>query len=118
MRTGVTIRYVITVTNHGPGDVSGALVRNRFPHAVGRTIAWSCVATDGSRCTATATDLVIQDLVDIKSGGRLVYSVDAVVRRSASGTLRNSAEVVPPARIADPDLTNNTSTDVTRIVRR
>jgi uncharacterized repeat protein (TIGR01451 family) len=117
IRRGRGLTYVITVTNLGPADVMGAVVRNRFPRAIGRLVRWSCVASPGSICTARATTSAIRDRVSIVAGGTLTYRADAFIRRYAHGTIRNSADVRPPEGVTDPNERNNVALDTTIIDR-
>ncbi len=49
---GESFVYTITVTNDGPDAVTGATVTDTFPAGL-YGIAWTCVASPGSSCTAS-----------------------------------------------------------------
>jgi uncharacterized repeat protein (TIGR01451 family) len=115
---GQILRYTMIARNNGPGDVHGAMVRNRFPRTIGRIVNWRCSASAGSWCTADSTYLVIRDTVHIAAGGTLTYNVEAWIRRPSDGLLRNTVDIRPPEGMLDPDLSNNIATDVTEIRRR
>jgi len=49
---GGTATYVITVTNGGPDDVTGAAILDSLPDGVTLSGQWSCSSTAGSSCSA------------------------------------------------------------------
>lgn len=46
---GQQVDYTIVLTNHGPGDVEGARVRDDFPAALAEP-RWTCTAEGGANC--------------------------------------------------------------------
>ncbi len=113
---GLETTYTITVANNGPSDALGATVADVFALGtdgfVDGSVEWTCAVSAGSMCSAAGTgDLA--DSVVLLTGGSLVYTVTAIVHPNAGGDIVNTAVVVsepPPA--SDPDLTDNTSTDI------
>src|SRR5512147_900992 len=48
---GTLVSYTITVGNSGPDNVTAATVTDTFPVELS-AIAWTCIASAGSTCTA------------------------------------------------------------------
>lgn len=71
----------------------------------------------GSVCTAGGSG-AIDDTVVIGNGGTLEYRVTGDIRPDAIGVLSNTASVSLPARVDDPDETNNSDDDETTLVPR
>ena len=105
---GGTTTYTIVVTNTGPGDAVGATVSDPLPAAIS-SATWTCVPSGGS-CTASGSGS-INDTVNVPVGAALTYTVVANIASSATGSLVNTATVIPPAGVTDPNLSNNSATD-------
>lgn len=71
----------------------------------------------GSSCSAGGSG-DIEDLVNIGRTGTLRYVIDARIRPGASGVLANTASVALPDRFDDPDLADNSDTDLTTLTPR
>ena len=109
------VTYTIQVNNLSSSDVFGAEVINLLPPELDAGIAtWSCTPSAGSLCSATGTGDII-DAVDIPGGGTLTYTLDTIVLGMDSDTIINTAQVISPEAPVDPDLSNNTATDVDAI---
>ena len=74
-------------------------------------IAWTCVASAGSACTAASGSGDISGAATVLAGGTLTYTITASVLPGATGNLVNTATVAAPGGISDPDPANNTATD-------
>ncbi len=111
---GETITYSITVTNHGPNAVVGAVVSDDFPSEL-EGVVWGCLPTVGSWCTEEGTG-DISDTVNVLPQGTLLYMAMAVVAGDAAGPIVNTASVSVPAARWDYAPANNTSTVVTAVV--
>jgi uncharacterized repeat protein (TIGR01451 family) len=106
---GTPVTYTIVVTNAGPTAVSGATVTDILPAAL-TNAAWTCVAAIGNSCPASGSGN-INASVDLAAGGRITFTVSALVASSATGNLSNTASVAPPAGIVDSNSSNNSTTD-------
>lgn len=110
---GESFTYTLIATNRGPEPVLGSVVTDLFPLAI-VNVTWSCVSTPGSLCSTSGEgDLV--DLVDLQSGGAVVYTAVGTVANDASGTIENTATIAPPSETHDPDAGNNVSTVVSLV---
>lgn len=113
---GSSVTYNIVVSNPGPSDALGATVADTFP-AVLSGVTWTCVGAGGATCPASGSG-DINATVDLPAGGSVTFTVSATVRPNASGVLSNTATVTPPTSVTDPDLANNSATDITTIIPR
>lgn len=110
---GSQVTYMISVTNDGPGPVSGAAVTDNFPAKL-TNVSWTCSATGGSTCGAAAGSGNINTTVSLAAGGTATFTATVTVAADATGTLENTASVTPPSGPndpTDPNLANNTATD-------
>jgi uncharacterized repeat protein (TIGR01451 family) len=119
---GDPVTYTITVTNLGPSPVVGASVVDSFPDALVNA-RWTCLGTGGAGCTGGPVSGDINDPADIPDGDSVVYTVTGNVGAAAAAvmvkgrsSLVNTANVYPPPGVPDPDLANNSSTDIDEIV--
>ncbi|MGV8026556.1 MAG: sortase domain-bontaining protein [Anaerolineaceae bacterium] len=106
---GESLTYILHVVNNGPGDVSGAIVRDTLPSTL-ENINWTCAAASGASCTASGAGN-IEDTVDMVSGASLTYTIQGTVAEDVDTSIVNPATVVPPAGMVDPNLDNNIHTD-------
>ena len=120
---GQYVVYTIIATNStGPSNVTGATVVDAFPPDL-INVTWTCAGSGGGTCSAAGAGN-INDSVNLPSGAAVVYTVNAQVDPAAEGVwwegrqaIVNTANIYPPTGAPDPDLTNNSSTDVDTLVR-
>jgi len=112
---GVSGEFDITVSNAGPDTVRVRLV-DHFPPALG-TPGWSCLWSGSS--TATCLNYQqqggggsgdIDEVVTLSPGGSITFS--SPWPNPAYFPVANTASIVLPDWVVDPDLTNNQSTVV------
>ncbi len=111
---GTAVSYTIVVSNAGPSDVVGASVSDVMPVSLSNVL-WSCVGVAGGVCSPSGTGDVV-DVIDVASGGSVTYSVSGDLAADASGVLVNAVSVVAPGSVTDPDLSNNSASDVDTLV--
>jgi len=110
---GGTVTYTTLASNLGGNDVVGGKVTDTFPAILGCT--WTCVGLGGGTCSASGSGN-INDSVHLPPGGGAVYTAQCSISPLATGTLSDTAAVLPPAQVSDPVPDNNSSTDVDNIV--
>lgn len=106
---GQPLTYTVVVTNHGPGDVLGARLRDPLPAAFA-TFAWTCVAGPGAACLTTSGSGDIDVLVDLPAGTNATFTSTGTVPPAFTGTATNTATITPPATLNDPVPGNNSAT--------
>jgi uncharacterized repeat protein (TIGR01451 family) len=91
---GDTLTYTVTVTNNGAFDMNNITVTDNMPGSID-SWSWTCVPDAGPStptCTATGTTN-INDTVTLPAGRSVIYTITAVVSRTATGDLTNTATV-------------------------
>lgn len=115
---GEQIRYTVTVTNAGPDAATGVVISDIFPtnNPLQGPINWTCTTSGGATCGGTATGSGnISRTVSMPAGSTVTFTTTSGnVAASAIGTLSNTATVT--AGISDPNLGNNSATDVDNII--
>jgi len=112
------LTYTIVAHNNGPDPVTGAHVTDNVPAEL-TSVAWSCVASAGSSCTANGIGNISDSAVNLLAGGAATYTLAGTVPYGTAGPLSNTATVTGPASVNDPNLANNsatTSTPVTDLI--
>ena len=107
---GSPVTYTITVSNAGPGSVTGATVVDNFPASLAG-VTWTCTASAGSTCTPGPVSGSINDTVNLPVGATVTYTLSGTVSASATN-LSNTATITAPASVNDPNAANNTATDM------
>ncbi|MEN8166511.1 MAG: choice-of-anchor D domain-containing protein [Pseudomonadota bacterium] len=104
-KIGSDLTYTITVTNQGPDTATGVIMTDKLPS---RTAFVSVITSQGS-CSGTNT--VICDLASLAADSSAV--VEIIVKPTKQGRLLNTAAV--EAVEDDPDSSNNSATEITRV---
>ena len=110
---GTPVAYTIVVSNAGPSDVLGASVVDVLPVTL-LGASWTCVVVDGA-CPASGSNSILAS-IDLAAGGTATFTVTGTVASAAVGTLTNTVAVAPPTGVTDPNMSNNTATDVDTLV--
>jgi len=106
--------YRISVSNSGPSDVRGAAIRDTFPY-VFTGVSFTATQSGGaSGFTANGTG-DINDTVTLPADSVIVYSATGMLSPSAQGTMSDTVTVTSPQGVTDPDVGNNTETDIDTI---
>lgn len=108
------INYTIVVTNSGPSDALGITIRDNLPPQIA-SWTWTCrTVINASGCNGIIGSTTnFADTVNIVRTGRIEYSVTAYPS-GLSQDISNTASIVIPSGpgFVDPDLSNNSATDV------
>jgi len=103
--------YTIRVNNNGPSAVVNAPVADTLPAGL-TNASWTCTASAGSSCGAANGTGNIATTVSLSPGGMATFTLTATVAVGQTAPIVNTATVTPPPGVIDPDLTDNSSTDV------
>lgn len=115
---GEAVTYTITASNPvGPSDIQGATLSDNFIDDL--SCVWTCIASGGAFCTPGQVAGDIADAVNLPVGSAVTYSATCEIAADASGTLSNTASISLPQGSSDPNLANNTASDLdTALLRR
>ncbi len=102
---GTNTTYTIVVTNNGPGNVTGALVSDVLP--AGTTF----VSATGGATYNAATNTVSYTTGTLATSANTSFTVTLAISPTLTGTLTNTATVLPPAGVTDPNPANNSASD-------
>lgn len=92
---GATVTYTITVTNVGAIAATNVGISDPLPAGID-SFAWMCVASGGAACpNAQGSGAINETVPTLPIGGRLVYTVTALLSGTASGELLNVVAVTP-----------------------
>jgi uncharacterized repeat protein (TIGR01451 family) len=106
---GTSVSYTIVVTNDGPDAAASASVLDAPPPAL-TGVSWTCTPSPGAACPASGNG-PINHTVSLPAGGSATYSLSGSLDPAATGTLTNTASVVAPAGVSDPDPGDNAASD-------
>jgi uncharacterized repeat protein (TIGR01451 family) len=102
------------VTNLGPSNVAGVVVKDNFPSTF-TGVTFTATQVGGvSGFTATGAGN-IQDVVTMPTGSVIHYIAAGRVSPAATDTISNTASATVPSGTADPNLANNSATDIDTI---
>ena len=115
---GEEMVYTITVTNNGPSFVTGATVIDDLPAAISFA-EWTASITTGTGVVSAASGTgSINETVNLAPGAVATFLVSARVSSTATGNLVNTAQLLVPEGVIDPNPGNNESTDTDTPVDR
>ena len=118
---GATTIYTIVVTNAGPATADGAIFTDPAVANLNVTSVTCGSPSGGAACpTAPNTTIGLMQgagivVPNLPAGGSVTFSVNATVAGSAFGSITNTANVVAPAGITDPNLSNNSASDTNTV---
>ncbi|NSL85778.1 DUF11 domain-containing protein [Chitinophaga sp. Mgbs1] len=113
--TGNKITYQLEVANNGPSDAPGTIVTDSIPAGLSQinTAVSSMSGGAGNIQFNTINGNIQATIGQFPSGAAAVLTITGTA--GEAGTLRNTAGIVPPAGITDPDSSNNRSTVSTQV---
>ena len=110
--SGNSITYSLVVTNSGPDAAIDARVVDKLPAAL-TDVVWGCGnGTGGGSCNDAEDTGDIDTTVNLPVGATITFTITA--KTPESGAFANTAIVIPPAGLVDPDPSNNPSGAVIR----
>ena len=99
--------FKIQVSNAGPDNVTAAEVSN-IVSGVLSEVEWTCESFQAS-CPNKNGGGDISEIVDMTSGGWLLFTLLGTLDQGFGGVLTNVVTVTAPSRVYDPDLESNSS---------
>jgi uncharacterized repeat protein (TIGR01451 family) len=107
---GTPRTYIITVSNNGPDNVTGATVTDNFPSQISSFLPGSgCTSTGGATCGWIGSGN-INDVINLPIGSTITYTAN-VTTNSDPVNLQNTALVTGPAGYAESLPGNESATD-------
>ncbi|MEM7479613.1 MAG: beta-propeller fold lactonase family protein [Acidobacteriota bacterium] len=98
---GTSVRYTLTASNAGPSDAPAAQVTDRFPPEID-SVVWTCSGLNGGACPNASGTGDIDEVVVLPAAGSVEFIAEAAIDPAATGTLDNTARVMPGPGVADP----------------
>lgn len=131
---GEPMSYTIKISNNGPTDVNNAFFNDTFPAGVTNVLFGSCTAVGGATCPSSGNysiatfDSVIASTnytmyhfsgvipyLPVNSSITFIINLNAPAFHNIS-SFSNTATVVTPNGITDPDISTNSSTWNTALI--
>lgn len=115
---GQAISWNIEVINSGPADVNNVIINDIVPAANVTNVSWTCTASGSSSCvTGGGVSSVVNETINIAAGAvnKINIQVTGTLTNVETGAVSNTASITVPALTADPDTSNNASTDTDKL---
>ena len=105
--------YTVVVSNPGPGDAGGTLVRD--PAAIGlQKDSISCSASAGAQCPLVTTISGIEGaglvIAQLSAGHTVTFTIVATVQ-ALNGSVTNAVSLTIPPDVIDSNTSNNSASD-------
>ena len=108
---GTPLAYTVTVTNHGPADVAGAVFADTVPAQL-TGVSWTCsVIGTGTCSSSTGSGNGISATLDLVNGAVATVAISGTVLSGTVGSISNTASVSAPSGAIDPSPGNNSATN-------
>jgi hypothetical protein len=114
-----TVTYTVIISNAGPDNATGAQVSAAFPVQQVASWSWTCAQQNNgaSGCDPAGNgNGNFSDVVNLPAGGSITYTVTAMIRGGASGSLSVTVSITAPGTVVDPMPGNNIATDTDELV--
>jgi uncharacterized repeat protein (TIGR01451 family) len=110
------LTYTVVAVNNGPLGANGAIMSDTIPSGLSNP-QWKCEAANGASCpvslmnAATNSYSIYHTLPTFPVSGVVTYTISGGIGL-LSQRLENHAEVIPPGNRADPDTSDNYSSEM------
>ncbi|QCR42407.1 hypothetical protein C1N91_01460 [Curtobacterium sp. SGAir0471] len=111
---GQSFTYTVTATDAGPNGSDPSALHVDVPDGL-RDVTWTCAATDGATCGASAGTGDVDAALGLVRGASATVTVTGTVADDATGSLESTATIEPPASLADVDESDNRSVAATPV---
>ena len=113
---GGPVTYTIVATNNGPNAADGATVTDTFA-ATMTGCTWTCAGSSGAVCASqSGSGNINVAITSFPMSGTATLTAICEIVSSATGTLNNTAKVMAPNSVSDPNTGNNEASDVDELV--
>ncbi|MBC9932683.1 DUF7507 domain-containing protein [Chitinophaga qingshengii] len=114
-QAGDAVTYVVTVTNAGPSEATGAVITDNVPAGI-NDVTWTAAASGNAAVTAGAAGsgmgVMVTGNIAAGAGNEIVVTIHGKLDPNFSGKVKNVAKVSAPG---NPQVTTDTTvTDVQR----
>ncbi len=108
---GGAVTYTVEVTNHGPVDVAGAIIKQTALTGVTNAAAatWACAAQGTATCVAANGTGMLDTTGNLPVGQKLVYTITTLSAQAAGTPVATVATVATPAGMTDSVAANNSA---------
>lgn len=108
---GGAVTYTVTVTNNGPVDVTGALIKQTVLSGVTNPAGatWTCAAPGTASCGAASGAGLLDTTGNLPVGQSLVYTITTLNAQAAGTPVVTLVSVAAPAGMTDSVASNNTA---------
>lgn len=108
---GGAVTYTVTVTNHGPVDVAGAIIKQTVLSGVTNPAAatWTCAAPGTATCGTASGTGMLDTVGDLPVGQSLVYTITTLSAQAAGTPVATVVTVGAPAGMTDSVASNNSA---------
>ena len=110
------LTFTVTVSNAGPSNANGTVFTDNVPAGMDPDdFSWTCdLQTGGAICpNASGTGAVNQTIATFPAGSSLTYTLTG--KAPTSGSVVNTASLVLPTGLVDPDPSNNSDQTTTAV---
>src|SRR5204863_405907 len=108
---GTKETYTIVVSNAGPSDVTGAVMTDTFS-SLFTDVSFTATQNGGASGFTPSGAGNIGDTVTMPVGSRISYTARGTIDALAQGPLSNTATTTAPGGVTDPNLANNSASDI------
>lgn len=107
---GSTNTYTMVVTNTGPSNVSGAVIKDTFPSTF-TGVTYTATQSGGASGFTASGSGNISNTVTMPTGSKITYKATGTISASATGSISDTATVTAPSGTTDSNTANNSATD-------
>lgn len=108
---GGAVTYTVTVTNHGPVDVAGAIIKQTVLSGVTNPAGatWTCAAPGTATCGTASGTGMLDTVGDLPVGQSLIYTITTLNAQAAGTPVATIVTVSAPAGMTDSVASNNSA---------
>ena len=98
------------VTNVGPSNVTGAVIKDNFPSTF-TGVTYTATHSGGASGFTGSGSGSINNTVTMPTGSKITYKATGTISASATGSSSDTATVTAPSGVTDPNTANNSATE-------